>query len=470
MGKVTDRKFGFLLGLILVLGLVLRAWLAFLVFPNQGFAWDLATFGNWLDSISSRGLDAYDYDQTINYPPVFADILVVLTWLGEALGVHPISLIKAPSILADLGIAALLAYGGRKWFSARTGLVAAFAFCFVPVAWYDSAIWGQVDSLAALPMLAAIFFLIEKKPEWAIVLFVIAVLTKPQGALAIFVILPVLIGQVIGGEITRKRLGTSAAAGMLTFTVIAVPWSLEAFAPRGVADIPVVGDLVGLAGQYISTAGLFPVLSANAYNVWAVFGEIPLAQQFQDGRVFWLTDNFTILGIPAGLIGGFMFLAIAAFAFWFLVRNHDAKHVLTAYALLLVAFFAVPTRVHERYLVQAFTILALVWSVSIWKQISLWVLSLANTINLHAILAADLRVETVQMESDPLAWGVSNWAPRQSIEVLSGQPPEVYGISWVRLDAEWARSPGIVYLVIALHTAALVLVALQYWKLNQGKK
>ena len=80
---MTNHKFGFLLGLILVLGLVLRAWLAFLVFPNQGFAWDLATFGNWLDSISARGLDAYDYDQTINYPPVFADILVMLTWLGD---------------------------------------------------------------------------------------------------------------------------------------------------------------------------------------------------------------------------------------------------------------------------------------------------------------------------------------------------------------------------------------------------
>jgi Gpi18-like mannosyltransferase len=324
-----------------------------------------------------------------------------------------------------------------------------------------------MDSLAALPMLIAVVLLIDKKPEWAIVFFVLAVLTKPQGALILLILLPVFIGQLIQKELVWWRAITAPLAGLVTFILVAVPWSLESYIPNSISKVPVLGDILGLAWQYFSTAGLFPVLTANAYNIWATVGKIPMAHQFQDGRVYWLTDNYLVFGIPAGIIGTALFAIVAILIFWLLIKKHNATQVLTAFSLLLVAFFALPTRVHERYLVQAFAVLAIVWAVKLWQRAALVVLALANTVNLHAILAANLFVETVPIVSSPSASSGGIVPFDNSMRVLTAvESPEYYGISWVRMDANWAREEWLVWLVIFIHTAALVVLLVQYLRIN----
>jgi dolichyl-phosphate-mannose-protein mannosyltransferase len=453
-------------------GLALRYWIAFVVFLNQGFAWDMATFASWMDTIRFEGFNAFSVDPGINYPPVFTDILALLNWIGDATGISPYLLMKWPAVLADIGIGLVIAFAGRKWFGGTQALVGAAAYLLLPISWYDSAIWGQVDSLSMLPMLLSIVFLIDKKPEWSMVFFVLAVLTKPQGALILLILLPVLIGQVINGEIRLRRIGTSLAAGIFVFALVAVPWSLESYlAPYSptLASIPVIGDLLGLAVQYISTAGMFPVLTANAFNIWAGVGNIPLAQQIQDGHVLWLTDEYPVFGIPAQAIGGVLFLSVVGIIFWMLIKRHSPNQVLLGSAALLVAFFALPTRVHERYLAQAFAILVLVWVASNRRRILLAVLAIANTLNLHAILAADLGVETVSATSAPSAAGVASvggaFASNQVI-ALTGNPPEFYAIEWVRLDATFARAEWVVWSIIVIHSFAFMVIFADYLRAN----
>ncbi|MEO0027941.1 MAG: hypothetical protein RL716_1272, partial [Actinomycetota bacterium] len=299
---MSSRRFYLFLSAALAVGFALRYWLAFVVFLNQGFAWDMATFASWMDTIRSEGFNAFAINPGINYPPVFTDILALLNWLGDQTGISPYLLMKFGAV----------------------------AYLFLPISWYDSAIWGQVDSLSMLPMLLSLVFLIEKKPEWSIVFFVLAVLTKPQGALMLLILLPVLMGQFINRELHLARIGTSLAAGTLVFAVVAVPWSLESYlAPYNptLASVPIVGDLLGLAVQYISTAGMFPVLTANAFNIWAGVGNIPLAQQIQDGHVFWLTDEYPIFGLPAQVIGGVLFLTVVGIIFWMLIKRHSPNQV-----------------------------------------------------------------------------------------------------------------------------------------------
>jgi len=465
---MKQSRFWAIIGLLSAVGLALRVWLAFFIFPNQGFAWDLATFASWMDTIENFGWLAYEIDPGINYPPVFADLLACLIWIGNSLGIPPIDLIKWPSILADIGIALLLAQMGQKWFSKRVAIFAAAAFLFLPVTWYDSAIWGQVDSLSALPMLLAIYLLIDKKPEWAAVFFVIAVLTKPQGALILLILLPVFLGQLSRSELSWWRAASTSISGIATFALISLPWSMESYAPSDVADIPILGDLLGLAGQYFSTADLFPVLTANAYNIWALAGKIPMAEQFQEGRVYWLPDSYEVFGIPAGILGAAMFIAVAILIFWKLLQNSSPNIVLTATSLLLVAFFALPTRVHERYLVQAFAFLVLVWGPQLWQKVCLIILAVANTVNLHAILAANLFVETIAVRSESAA-GLGIFPIAESIVLKSAtQPPEFYGLSWVRMEADWAREPWIVLTVIMIHTAAFIAILIQF--LVQSRK
>ena len=228
-------------------------------------------------------------------------------------------------------------------------------------------------------------------------------------------------------------------------------------------DVKLLGDLLGLMVQYISTAGMFPVLTANAYNIWATASDMPLATQITSGVVYWTTDDYPVFGIPSGVIGGALFLAVAATIFWILIRRRDAQSVLTGFALLLVAFFALPTRVHERYLVQAFAVLALVWAAKAWHRAALGVLAVANTVNLHAILAQDLRVETVPYVSAPAASTEGLFTSART-PVIGAYMPEDYGLSWVRMDAQWAREPWVVYLVVLIHTASFGVLLLQFIK------
>lgn len=454
-----------LLGLS-ALGFALRYWLAFTVFLNQGFAWDMATFGDWIGNIRAGGTEAYDINPGFNYPPVFADILLGLDALASFLGIGVISLLKLPSIIADIAIACTLAFAGRKWFTSKIGVIAAALYLVSPVVWYDSAIWGQVDSLSALPMLLAVIFLLDKKPEFASMFFMLAVLLKPQGALVLLILLPVFIGQIKYRELRPRRIATTAGSALATFALVAVPWSLESYVPNELAKIPLLGDMVGLVYQYFMTAGLFPVLTANAFNIWALAGKVPLSAQIQDDRVIWITDNYQVLGLPAGLIGGALFLAVAAFIFWKLIKRHNAQQVFTGFALLLVAFFVLPTRVHERYLAQAFAVLALVWAVKLWQRAAFLVLSIANTVNLHAILAADLRVETAVINPSASAAGASGGFSEGISPVVVSANPADYGIDWVRLPTEWSRSEPVVLLVVFIHVVAFLVVFFEYYRAN----
>lgn len=466
---MTTRQFRLILAGLLFAGLALRYWLAFVVFLNQGFAWDMATFASWMDTVRFEGLNAFAVDPGINYPPVFTDILALLNWIGDVTGISPYLLMKWPAVLADLGIATVVAWVGRKWFGEKQVLFAAAAYLFLPITWYDSAIWGQVDSLSMLPMLLSLVFLIDRKPEWSLVFFVLAVLTKPQGALILLILLPVLIGQFVNRELPVKRLWSSLGAAFVVFLFVAVPWSLESYlAPYSpsLASTPFIGDLLGLAIQYLSTAGMFPVLTANAFNIWAGVGAIPLAQQIQDGKVLWLTDEYLVFGLPAQAIGGALFLTVVAIIFWLLIKRHSPNQVLLSSATLLVAFFALPTRVHERYLAQAFAILVLVWAASNSRRLVLGLLALANTINLHAILAADLGVETISATSEPSA-ASANFVAGQLIGI-TGNPPEYYAIEWVRMDASFARTEWVVWAIIIMHTAAFLIIFMDYLR-SSGK-
>lgn len=463
---LSAKRFWIWLASILSVGFAIRYVLAFVPIQllagqginNYGFAWDLSTFVDWMFTIKSAGFEAFHVDPSINYPPVFADILGLLNGLGDIFGGGDpteasriaITLLKLPSIVADLGIAFTLAYAGRKWYSAKTGLWAAGLYLLIPVTWYDSAIWGQVDSISALFMLLALIFITDRKPELSALFVVMAILTKPQGILVGLAIAPLFIGQLIKRELKVWRIATTLGAAVAAFAALATPWNLRSYNTDDLANVPVLGDATGLWIQFKSTAGLFPVLTANAYNPWALAGQGPLAPQFQQNIAGWQLDNIDVLGVPANLLGNLLFLLAAALVFYFLVTKPTVQNAFLGFALVLVAFYDLPTRVHERYLVQAFAILALVWATKWWDRVALVVLSFANAFNLHAILSNGLNVMFPPM-------------PPSNDVVFQhhGLGPDSYGIGGVPFEAGFTRDTWLVYLVITIQVAALVYLVWQ---------
>ena len=148
------------------------------------------------------------------------------------------------------------------------------------------------------------------------------------------------------------------------------------------------------------TAGGYGYLSVNAFNGWALFGvagEPSLAEAFR-----WNEDTLGLLGpIPAVAIGAA--LLVAGFA-WGVVRGavrDDRWTLIVAVTFLAVAFFILPTRVHERYIFPAVALIPLLAVVSGRWAVALLLLSVGAFINLHAILTLPLygsaNVETLPL-------------------------------------------------------------------------
>jgi hypothetical protein len=95
---------------LLAAGLILRALLAFVLFPKEGFSTDMQLFAGWATTLARVGPGSfYASAAGADYPPGY---LYILWLLGNAPASALPLLLKVPAILADLGIALVL-YGPR---------------------------------------------------------------------------------------------------------------------------------------------------------------------------------------------------------------------------------------------------------------------------------------------------------------------------------------------------------------------
>ena len=407
-------------------GLALRLWLAFVVFPGQGLTGDLSLFQSWATTLAKVGPGAfYSSAGSANYPPGYMYVLWALGNLGgpfgSLLGVSsdqavPL-LLKLPAIAADVGIALLLVWAGRRWFGGRAGLLAAALYLFIPVTWYDSALWGQVDAVGAFLMLASVILLAEGWSEPAAALAALAVLVKPQDAIILVIVVPVLLrrhllragsGPVpilgphlsgldrrLGGLLREQgpvRLASAALAAAVAGILPLLPFDIARLAPTSLADVPVLGHVAGLIGLFASAGSQYSVLTANAYNVWALIGPTPLASAVGSTGGSWTADSLLVAGVPAVAIGAALLVCVGLLVAGGLLVRDGWLPILLGFTLVAFAFYALPTRVHERYLFPFFASGALLVAGSTVRAVGYVGVGLANTVNLHAVLASGLSI------------------------------------------------------------------------------
>ena len=107
-------------------------------------------------------------------------------------------------------------------------------------------------------------------------------------------------------------------------------------------------------------------LSINAFNLW----RNPWTGL---GDTLHRGDD-TVVGLVVGglsltwqQVGTLLFVAVALLALWQVARRDDLRGVVMAALVLSIAFFALPTRVHERYLFPALALGALlIFSGRVW--------------------------------------------------------------------------------------------------------
>ena len=116
----------------------------------------------------------------LNKFPIFPSKII---WFSE-LYLHSI-LLKLPFILADIGISYLL-YLIIK--NKKIALTLVSLFLFTPALIYNSAVWGQTDSLLNLFFLTCLYFYLQKKYNLSIFFLITCFLFK----MSLFIFIPIM--------------------------------------------------------------------------------------------------------------------------------------------------------------------------------------------------------------------------------------------------------------------------------------
>jgi Gpi18-like mannosyltransferase len=406
---------------ILALGLAFRLIIAYLL-PGSGFGADLNAFRFWASNLASEGLHGfYERDFFHDYTPGYLYVLWLVGIVGERLGGIG-DLIKIPPIIADLAIGWLvwsmaIELGARQ----RLALLGAAVAVANPISWFDSVVWGQVDSFGVVFLLLGLRALWRDRPERAAIWTVVAAIIKPQLGILVPLVAVVTIRRALrpagghGGDPAPSapaldgpawldrlrawehrtanplRIGTTGLAGFLTAVVLCLPFGLSVLEIR--SEPPYLWS--GLLEQVGVAAGGYQYVSVNAYNPWALIGSDLGASLAGTGQ--WVCDVDAgpavcgagvalIAGIPAVLIGTALLLASIAFVLWFVARRPDRLTLLVGLAVLAIIFFVVPTRVHERYMFPFFALGAILFAISWRWRIAYVVASIATFANMYVVL------------------------------------------------------------------------------------
>ena len=411
---------------LLGLGLAFRAIIAYLL-PGSGFRVDIDSFAFWASNLATEGLHGF-YDRPFfhDYTPGYLYVLWVVGEIGKLLSGGPGDLIKVPPILCDIALAYLAWSMSRELgASVKAARIAAFLVIVNPVTWVDSVLWGQVDSVGVVVLLLALRELWRDRPERAAALAMLAALIKPQLGILIPLVAAVTIRRALwpeggygnddpadvlasGGTSWERRVKgpirivTTAATGLLTAIVVSLPFGLS---------------LPGLIAQIFKTAAGYPYLSVNAYNPWALvsqdgngvaanrvwvcdstvvptgptefrLGPFVIPEWSSAGSTQSCPNGYLFGAIPAEFVGIGLFLIAALVVVLLVARRPDRRTMLVGLAVLSLAFFVLPTRVHERYLFPLVGIAAILAGVSLRWRLTYLISSAAVLANMYAVLTA----------------------------------------------------------------------------------
>ena len=306
-----------MLAAVLVIGVLLR--LAAL--GIEGHNGDVLVTARWAERMAEVGpWRFYDGSGSI-YPALLYPLWAMGLMLdGAALDLA----VKGLSIPFDVAVGLLLAAIVWRPSGAVPAVGAAALYLLNPAAILAGPIWGQVDSAGTLPFIASLGLLAAGRHGLAGGAGVIAFMVKPQFGL---VLLPVLAVAFVRSRRDRSpRPALRAIGGMaITYAIVAAPLALHPLRYL----------------QFLSdTATRQPFTSLNAFNPWG------------------LLIGFKVPDEPYVVVGSLLLVAGCIASLVPLRRRQDVATLLAVGGLLVLAFYFLPTRVHERYLFPAIAVLA----------------------------------------------------------------------------------------------------------------
>ncbi|HEY8239473.1 MAG TPA: glycosyltransferase 87 family protein, partial [Candidatus Limnocylindrales bacterium] len=295
-GSGWTKRHWLALGAAALVGAAIRGF----YWADPGFSDDLGEFARLTAAMVDHGLGRA-YDAKLSFGPVVTYFwwlasLVQPAFAGAVdssdLGVR--LLLKLPPILADFGIAALVAYALRA--RPTWAIVGAAIILLHPAVWFVSSWWGQYESVFTFFALLAFVLVLRDRPLLAAIAITAAILTKPQ---ALALALPFAAWYLA----TYDR-RTVIRAGMTAVVVAIALWL-----PFLQWDGP--SKYLGWLAYYHDER--FDVISMRAWNVWWIVQRNIL-------HVSWVPDEDSLVGPLTYRMAGYLITvalaALVAYRVW----------------------------------------------------------------------------------------------------------------------------------------------------------
>jgi Gpi18-like mannosyltransferase len=342
--------------------------------PRADISGDIDLFVGWAHGIARNGLPSA-YDAKLSFPPVMTYIWWLLAAVEPGFQTATDSsdqtiriLMKAPAILADLGLAGLVAYALRD--RPRWAVAAAAVVLLHPAVIDVSALMGHYESVYLLFALAAAILAISGHSGWAAALIALSLMTKPQ-ALTMLVPFAALFWATGGW----RGLVRAAAIGAAVIVILWLPFVA--------ADGP---------ANYLRNVAYYQgpghaALSVWAWNIWWLVQELVVGGFAYDGVAIVGPLTVKHLGF---LITAFLwcFIAIAV------IRDPRPRTFVLALASSVLVAFSFATSMHERYSYGALVFLLLLLPERRMRWLSVW-LGVVVTLNLLAAVPPTAEIEAV---------------------------------------------------------------------------
>ncbi len=343
---------------------------------TSGHPTDIKCWTYWGHRLYSVGPQNF-YAEGIfaDYPPGYMYIL----WLiGSIVGTlklpaaAALALYKLPAILGDIGVAFAIYNIAKKHLNGKIACVLFFFVAFNPLSYFNSVIWGQMDSLLVLTAIISLYALYEEKHLKAAVFLVISALLKPQALM----FAPIYLFAFIEKKDLKLTLKTIGICLGLVL-IIAYPFSPAHQGSEGlILRLLKAINPLWLLEKYASTLGSYDYASINAFNFPALVGGNWKEASSPFLFLPWKAWGYITIAFAIGFSG----------VIYFKAKDRWTKIFLPAF--FIIAFlFAFGTKMHERYIYPAIITL-LIFYIFTKKRSFLWLfsgLSIINLVNLDYV-------------------------------------------------------------------------------------
>jgi Gpi18-like mannosyltransferase len=304
-----------------------------LLFPLKGYTIDTNDFLSWFNTAATHGIRPF-YSDTgwTDYPPLNVYIFWFFGSIANtvsSVGISAVNIVKLAPNLFDIGTAVLIYFFVRKQASFKFAIAATALYTFNPAVIYDAAVWGQYDAIYTFFLVLSLMLVLRSKPKLSAASLALGILTKPQG-----IALAPLVAFLIYKKNGLKELLFSVVVFAATVFLVILPFNW------GGTPISFLTNI------YFEAYKGYAYTSINAFNLWGLIS----GMWVPDGNLF--------------IVGWALFGAFTVFTLYFLNRHFNTSdEFLAVFAafMLLFAFFMLPTRIHERYLFPAISVLALMF-------------------------------------------------------------------------------------------------------------